>query len=505
LDSVTLDQPSSGIQVEDKGLKKNAISFVSNIVIGVASTAPAYSLAATLGYIAAVSGLGLQSPAVLLVCFFPMAAIAAAYYYMNRADPDCGTTFTWMTRAMGPWLGWQGGWAIVVADVLVMPSLASVAGIYTCSLVGVNNPSTLAVTIIGIAWIVIMTVICYIGIEISATTQRFLLGMEFGTLVIFAVVALIKVYASHPAHSIEPTLAWFNPFAVTSFSALDGGILLAVFVYWGWDSGVTVNEETEDSSTAPGRAAIVSTFVLVGIYLLVATAAQAFGGVMSLAAHPNDVLAPLGNGVLGSPLDKLLIIAVLSSASASTQTTILPTARTTLSMARMKAIPKQFGNIHPRFLSPGFSTIWMGVVSTFVYVLLSATSPVNLIGDAFTSLALTIAFYYGFTGFACVIFYRRELLKSARNFLYIGVLPFFGGAVLTWVLIKAVLVYSKPHAGFAKPFLGIGSPIAIAILMIIIGLVLMIVQRITMPEYFQRRLEVVDPSVLADAPAGRAS
>jgi len=506
VESASLTQPkSAGIIVEDKGLKKNAISFVSNIVIGVASTAPAYSLAATLGYIALVGGLGVQSPAVILVCFFPMAAIAAAYYYMNRADPDCGTTFTWMTRAMGPWLGWQGGWAIVVADVLVMPSLASVAGVYTCSLVGINNPSNLAVTVIGIVWIVIMTVICYIGIEISARTQRLLLGMEFVTLVAFSVVALIKVYADHPAHSIEPTASWFNPFAVSSIGALNSGILLAVFIYWGWDSGVTVNEETEDSSTAPGRAAIVSTFVLVGIYLLVATAAQAYGGVASLAAHPNDVLAPLGNGVLGSPWNKILIIAVLSSASASTQTTILPTARTTLSMARMKAIPRQFGNIHPRFLSPSFSTIWMGVVSTLVYVLLSVTSPTNLIGDAFTSLALTIAFYYGFTGFACVIFYRRELLKSAKNFLYIGVLPMFGGLVLTWVLIKAVLVYSKPHAGFAKPFLGIGSPIAIALLMIIIGLVLMIVQRVTMPEYFRRKLEVVDPSVLADAPAGRTS
>jgi amino acid transporter len=505
VESGSFVEPAAGIQVEDKGLKKNAISFVSNVVIGVASTAPAYSLAATLGYIALVGGLGVQSPAVILVCFFPMAAIAAAYYYMNRADPDCGTTFTWMTRAMGPWAGWQGGWAIVVADVLVMPSLASVAGIYTCSLVGVNNPSNLAVTTIGIVWIVIMTAICYIGIEISARTQRILLGMEFVTLVIFAVVALIKVYANHPPHSIEPTVSWFNPFDVSSISALNGGILLAVFIYWGWDSGVTVNEETEDSSTAPGRAAIVSTFVLVGIYLLVATAAQAFGGVASLASHPNDVLAPLGNGVLGSPLNKLLIIAVLSSASASTQTTILPTARTTLSMARMGAIPKAFGNVHPRFLSPGFSTIWMGVVSTLVYVFLSVTSPVNLIGDAFTSLALTIAFYYGFTGFACVIFYRRELLKSVKNFLYIGVLPMFGGLVLTWVLIKAVLVYSKPHSGFAKPFLGIGSPIAIALLMIIMGVVLMFVQRITMPEYFHRKLEVVDPSVLADAPAGRTS
>jgi amino acid transporter len=510
VESASLAEPKLGIQVEDKGLKTNAISFLSNIVIGVASTAPGYSMAATLGFIAAVGGLGFQSPAVILVCFFPMAAIAAAYYYMNRADPDCGTTFTWMTRAMGPWLGWQGGWAIVVADVLVMPSLASVAGNYTCSLVSINHPSNLAVTTIGIVWIIIMTTICYIGIELSARVQQLLLALEFATLVIFSVVALIKVYADHPAHSVEPALSWFNPFAISSISALNGGILLAVFIYWGWDSGVTVNEETEDSSTAPGRAAIISTFVLVGIYLVVATAAQSFGGLSFLVNNPNDVLSPLGHGVLGSPLDKLLIIAVLSSASASTQTTILPTARTTLSMARMKAIPKQFGNIHPRYLSPGFSTIWMGVVSTIVYVFLSATSHVvdgtqDLIGDAFTSLALTIAFYYGFTGFACVIFYRRELFKSVKNFLYIGVLPMFGGLVLTWVLVKAVIDYSKPHSGYSSPFLGIGAPIVIALFMIILGLVLMVVQRITMPEYFHRKLEVVDPSVLANAPAGRTS
>ena len=484
------------IVVEDKGLKKNAISFVSNVVIGVASTAPAYSLAATLGFIAAVSGLGLHSPAVILVCFFPMAAIAAAYYYLNRADPDCGTTFAWMTRAMGPWFGWQGGWAIIVADVLVMPSLASVAGQYSFNLFGNNNPTNLEVTIVGIAWIAVMTAICFIGIELSARTQQFLLGLEFVTLVAFAVTALVKVYVSHPAHSIQPTASWFNPFDISSLSALNGGILLAVFIYWGWDSGVAVNEESEDSSRGPGRAAIVSTLVLVGIYLLVATAAQAFGGVASLSNNQLDVLAPLGKGVFGSPLDKLLIIAVLTSASASTQTTILPTARTSLSMARWKALPKEFAEIHPRFMTPGFSTIAMGVVSTLVYILLSATSPNNLIGDAFTSLAITIAFYYGFTGFACVIFYRRSLLRSVKNFVFMGVFPFFGGGVLTFVLVKAVIEYSKPHAGYARPFLGIGSPIAIALLMIIVGFVLMIVQAIAMPEFFRRRPEVAAPGLV---------
>src|ERR1700720_1134611 len=88
--------------VMDKGLKKNAIGYLSNIVIGVASTAPAYSLAATLGFIVAVKGVGVHAPAVLLVSFVPMLLIAVAYKYLNRADPDAGTTFAWATRALGP-------------------------------------------------------------------------------------------------------------------------------------------------------------------------------------------------------------------------------------------------------------------------------------------------------------------------------------------------------------------------------------------------------------------
>ncbi len=504
MESATL-APTGGIQVEDKGLKKNAISFVSNIVISVASVAPGYSLAATLGFIAAVGGLGVQAPAVIIVAFFPMAFIAAAYYYMNRADPDCGTTFAWVTKALGPYVGWQGGWAIVVADVLVMPSLADVAGNYTFQLFGIT-PTTFEVVLVGVAWIIIMTAICYIGIELSARTQQVLLAMEFTTLMVFAIVALIKVYANHPAHSLTPQLSWFNPFDISSVSALNGGILLAIFIYWGWDSGVSVNEETEDPSTAPGRAAVISTFVLVLIYVLVATAAQAFGGVDSLVNNSSDVFAPLGKGVLGSGLDKILIIAILSSASASTQTTILPTARTTLSMGRAGAIPKRFGTVNSRFLSPGFSTIWMGSVSMIVYIFLSITSHDNLIADAFTSLSLTIAFYYGITGFACVIFYRKHLFDSIKNFVMIGVLPFVGGLILTWVLIKAVIDYSKPHSGYSKPFLGIGSPIAIALLTIILGLIAMLYMRITKPEFFKHnKPQTVDPSVFAAAPAGQSS
>src|SRR2546429_5886071 len=83
----------SGQVVIDKGLKRGALGFGSNLAIGVASAAPAYALAATLGLIVAVGGVGLRAPAVLIVSFLPMLLVAVAYRHLNRADPDCGTTF----------------------------------------------------------------------------------------------------------------------------------------------------------------------------------------------------------------------------------------------------------------------------------------------------------------------------------------------------------------------------------------------------------------------------
>ncbi|HEY4346159.1 MAG TPA: APC family permease, partial [Gaiellaceae bacterium] len=309
----------------EKGLKAGALGYVSNVVIGVASTAPAYSLAATLGFIVAVRGVGIHAPAVLLVSFLPMLLIALSYKYLNRADPDCGTSFSWTTRAFGPWVGWINGWAIFIADVLVMASLSVIASQYTYLLFGWQSAadSTTGLVVGAVVWIALMTWICYRGIELSARIQLFLLSAEVLILAVFAVVALAKAYANSPPGSLDIAWSWFNPFDL-SLTALADGTLLGIFIYWGWDSGVAVNEESEDSAEGPGKAAVLSTVLLVLIYLVVATASQAYGGTAFLAANSNDVLSVLGTHVFGSPWDKLLIIAVLTSASASTQTTILP-------------------------------------------------------------------------------------------------------------------------------------------------------------------------------------
>jgi amino acid transporter len=477
----------------EPGLKKNAISFISNVVIGVASTAPGYSLAAVLGLVTAVAGV--QSPAIMIVAFVPMLCIALAYNYMNRADPDCGTTFSWVTKALGPRSGWMGGWGIIAADILVMANLSQIAGLYTFQLFGNDDPSTFWVTVIGVLWIVVMTLICYRGIELSARTQQFLLGAEFITLMIFAVVALVKVYSDHPAGSMEPALSWFSPFAIDSTSALIGGVLLAVFIYWGWDSGVAVNEETEDSGTAPGKAAVISTLLLVGIYVLVSTAAIAFAGPDKLSDNSDDVFAPIGHAVLGSPWDKLLIIAVLTSASASTQTTILPTARTALSMARQGALPKIFARIHPRFQSPDVSTLLMGAASIVWYVLLTALSE-DVLADSIAALGLMIAFYYGITGFACAVYFRRELTKSVKNFFYIGFLPVLGGLILTYVFFRSCWDFFKPDYGESGSILGIGTTFVIGVGALLVGVVLMLWWNTKNPEFFRRKRELADPALL---------
>jgi amino acid transporter len=485
---------------EGKGLKSGAIGFVSSLVIGVASTAPGYSLAATLGFIVAVTGIGLQAPAVLVVSFIPMLLIAAAYYYMNRADPDCGTTFSWVTRAMGPYLGWMGGWAIIVADIIVMANLAQIAGLYTFLLVGWHSAaaSTAAVTAVGVVWIAIMTWICVIGIELSARTQVGLLTAEILTLAAFVVVALVKVYAGTAGpHSIDPSLSWLNPLQISSFDALVSGVLLAIFIYWGWDSTVTVNEESDDPTEGPGKAAVLATIILVVIYVLVSIAAQAFAGPQELIDNADDVLSALGNEVFGSPLDKILIIAVLTSAAASTQTTILPTARTSLSMAYAKAMPRKLAEIHPRYLTPAFSTILMGVLSVAWYVLLTIVSE-NILADSLAALGLMIAFYYGLTGIACTIYYRRQL-GSVKHFVLIGIAPTLGGLVLLAVFVKSAYDYWHPaNSESGDSWLGIGPPFVIGIGFLAMGVVLMLVWRLTgHVEFFRRRMEVVDPDIAA--------
>jgi amino acid transporter len=487
----------------DKGLKGGALGLVSSTVVGVASTAPAYSLAATLGFV--VVAIGVRAPIVTILAFIPMLLISYGYKELNRADPDCGTTFTWGTRAFTPAIGWMGGWGIVAADLLVMPSLAQVAGQYVFLLFnnpGIGNDATnVWVLVVGIAWIVVMTLICYVGIEISANFQKVLLGVELTMLLLLSVVALIKVAnGSAPAGHLTPEWSWFNPFG-GSFSAFITGLTLMLFIYWGWDTSVSVNEETANKHVTPGRAAVFATIILLVIYEFVVLSAQSYAGLgtkgigLGNPNHEGDVLSVLGGSVfgssgLGSFATHLLLLMVLTSAAASTQTTILPTARTTLSMAVYKAIPQKFARIHPRFLTPTWSTVAMGGVSIVIYLILNYISATNVISDSVTALGVLIAFYYGLTGLVCFWFYRKSLRHSTRNLFVQGILPLLGWAIM-WSIGGYSLVQdwqpSSSYTTWHVPGLGwdIGGSFLLAAGSLVLGIILMYVYRAVNPPFFR--------------------
>ena len=490
-----------------KGLKPGALGLISATTMGVASTAPAYSLAVTLGLV--VVFVGLHAPIVAVLAFVPIFLTSIGYSELNKADPDCGTTFTWGSRAFGPKTGFAGGWAIVAADVLCMASLAQIAGQYVFLLFGStsigDNATSPWVLLVGLIWLVLMTYICYRGIEVSAALQRVLLGVELLMLVVLAVTALVKVYSgNHPATSIHVAWSWFDPFEISSFTAFVSGIILMLFIYWGWDTAVSVNEETKDPEKTPGRAAILSTLILLVTYVLVIIGAQAFAGVGStgigLGNTANfDVLSSLGGEVFGNNgiglfLARLLILMVLSSAAASTQTTILPTARTTLSMATYRAIPKVFAKMHPRYLTPTVSTIVMGVLSGLLYLWFNYTSGGFVISDAVTAIGLYIAFYYGLTGFACAWYYRKTLFRKPRDLWMQGILPVLGGLLMYgaggWSIWADWDVASdNSYTSWLMPFWPhwyIGGVFVIAFLSALAGLVFGIIMRFVSPAYFKK-------------------
>ena len=470
-------------------LRPDAIGFGDALVVGLAATSPAYSLAAVIGPIVAL--VGVHAPGILLASFVPMLLIAAAFAALNRADPDCGTTFSWVTRAMGPWAGWIGGWAIAMTGVLVVGSLAEVGVRFTLLAVGLDGWESSTPVVLGltVVLVVVMAALCVLGTELSARVQNGLIVAQTLALAVFAVVALVRgLRGDSPFGALTPAWSWLDPFGAGG-AALTGGLLLGVFAYWGWESAVNLTEETRDSRKTSGRAAIVSTLVLLVTYVGVTIAVLAFAGTEYLSENADEeeaIFALLSTEVMGG-WDWVVLLAVATAAIASTQTTILPASRTGLSMARRHALPRRFGHIDPRHRTPDVSTWWVGGIASVWFVAVSLLSE-NALFDTITALSLLIAFYYALTGIACAVYNRRRLTRSVSAFFLIGVGPLIGSALLVWLLGLSIRDLADPENSYTgAAWLGVGPPLVIGIGIFLVGLVVMFVWRAKDGRYWQER------------------
>lgn len=459
----------------DKGLKAGSLGLWGSFSIGLSSTAPAYSLAATLGFL--VLAVGAQAPAALLLAFVPMLFTAIAYHELNKEDPDCGTTFTWASRAFGRKTGWMGGWALAMSGVVVLANLAAIAGEYLWRLISPDlAENTALVTGTGILFIALMTWLNLRGITLGDRMQRVLIIIQYAALALFTVMAVIKIAVGRAYDFTAVNLQWFNPFGGEGLQAMTYAVLLALFIYWGWDTCLALNEETKDPAKTPGRAALLSSAALVVTYVGISVLVMMFAGIgeegigLGNEEHAADVLYAVSEAVMG-PWAWVIIVAVLVSAVSSTQTTILPTARGTLAMAVHGALPKRFTSVHARHLTPVFSTVLTGSVAAAYYLGMSLVSE-NFLEDSIASLGLFIAFYYGLTGFACVWHFRHTLTANTRNLFMRGILPLAGALSMAAAFVISAADMFSPGYGSTSVF-GMGGAFVSGIGSMLLGAVLM--------------------------------
>ena len=494
----------------DKGLSEDAVGLFGSTILGISSVAPAYALTATIGILVAAAGT--KMPVVIIAGFVPMFFAAYAYRELNKVAPDCGTSFTWTTKAFGPYVGWMGGWAATMATVIVLSNLTGVAVQFFYQLLGdvFNNPdlgdlwTNRGVNVVTcLIFLAIATWVSYRGITTTEMVQIVLVLFQLFMLLVFAVAAIAK--SADSATGIPFDISWFSPAGLT-LSAFVAGLSGSIFAFWGWDTTLTVNEETEDAEKTPGRAALLCVVSILLTYLLVAVATQMYAGTGTQGLGLNNeeisdnVFGALAEPVMGNPWHMLLFLAVLASSAASLITTFLPASRTMLAMGIYRAFPQKFATMHPTFKVPSYATIVAGIASGVFYAVLTFVSQ-RVLTDTIYSLGIMICFYYGLTAFACIWYFRNELFADLYSIVFKLTFPLLGGLGLGWVLVVTLHDSASPDYGSGAAIFGVGLVLILGLGLILLGVAFMLWQRANDPAYFRGETLVKDtPALIIEEP-----
>ena len=380
-----------------------------------------------------------------------MLLVAFGYRELNRAMPDSGTSFTWATRAFGPWIGWMAGWGLIAATILVLSNLAGVAVEFLFLLIAqiAGNPGHVAELAFNPFINVGVCLLFMLGATFDLLSRHAdhaeaavlpgrLPGAGAGDLLGRRVRRTSRQGNAFDASPVE--LAWFNPFAVGDFGAVVAGLSLSIFIFWGWDVTLTMNEETKDPEKTPGRAAT----------LTVADHRRAVPPDRGLAAHRSRASArgarPRQRGHPGRTCSSTCPgrswgRSPCWSRSRCSRAPRHPSsrrssspARTLLAMGHYGALPPKFAEVSPRFFTPGYATIVSAIVASVFYAVMRFISE-DVLWDTITTLGMMICFYYGLTAFACVWYFRKQWFDSTRNVFFTFLFPLIGGVILAFLFV----------------------------------------------------------------------
>jgi amino acid transporter len=368
-----------------------------------------------------------------------MIGIALAYQRLNRWDQSSGATYTWVARVFNPYLGFMSGWMILLYYTLGTTTLTIPAGIYTIDLLA---PSMLdnhwVIFAVGAAWNVLITALAVMGLRIVARFEWAVVLFEYAMLLAVALVALTALVRGDTAAHFSWN--WFSTGSQGGMKGLMGGILIACFMYSGWDAAIYVNEETTDRAENPGKAALASVVLLALIYSIATFAFQSVLAPADLQAHAGNALTAVSGALLSKPWSIAMALVVLTGTLASLQAAVVSAARMGLAMSRDRVMPAYFQTVRGVDDGPWAASLTMGALNLLLLaVALGTTSVAAALSNAASSLGLIAVFFYGLTAAAALRQQRALFTSGARNFILGGLLPLIGVLFSIWVLVESVL------------------------------------------------------------------
>ena len=424
-------------QVPAARLEPDAIGAAQDTIIGMANSAPTVALGLSLAGLVLASAYG--SGPVIILCGIPMLIIANAYRRLNLWNANCGASFEWVGRAINPYLGFLTGWLMIAASLIAAVSGVVVLAPSVLAIAGVNAVSTWPNIFISTAVIVVLLVIAVVGIRLTARTQVAMGLIEYMILIGFSVWGLVVVLGHHPG-TFPITRGWFSLSGIGGKGSLAAGLLIAVFMYAGWDATVYVNEEVKHRRHNPGRAAVIAVALLVVIYTFCQVGLQGVVSPAKLQANSSSVLVYIAQALGGGGWAKVMALALALSVIASTGVSIVILARMIYGMASHRVLPAILGQVNSRFATPAVASIVIGVILiavTWVYLLSSS------IANAFTSLidvsGVLYASFYLLTATSAIAYYRRRIFSNAWDAVLVGILPLAATAFLVWIVSKSWL------------------------------------------------------------------
>ena len=415
-------------------LRRNALSKLDALLIAVAGTAPANSLAVSTG--ALVAAVGLFGPGALLFGAISMFGIAIAYFYLNAWRSDAGAAYAWVGRSLNPMLGFFAGWAPMMANLVYMVAGSIPAAEATLDLAdpALSN-NALAVTIVGAAWFVLIAVIGLAGIRTTAQFQKIVTGIEIAGIFILAIAGIVHGIRTHAEFSLQ----WFSPLGPGTLRAFIGGALVALFYFWGWDVSLNLSEETVDRNATPGFGGLGGMVVILALFIVTQVGIQMTLTPAQIVDANANVLVVFANAILPYPWGDIAILVVIISTVGTLETSLLTVSRTMLSMARDRVIDPRLAALHPKYMTPWLGSILFASLSLVLFAAAAASSGLNAtLNQSINAIGILIAVYFGLAGFASA-WYHRSMYATDRSALWLrGIWPAAAGAFLFVVAIVQV-------------------------------------------------------------------